>query len=532
VTTAPVRPMLPLTANTTPETRARWWRAEILLVGLIVGGLTILLPLYDPDLPMHLAIGEWIVQHRALPLVEPFAWTRVGAPYYAYSWLPETTFYLVHRAFGPVGLRVLQGLLMVGVAAATASRGRAARWHLGTMICVPALSVLVAALVTPSLRPQIVLLIVLPLVWAEMYRLQAGAALRPIVVRLVFLSAVAANSHLFFVLVLAPVSLLLTRRPLPLRLVVVVGASLASGWLLTPYVLHWPELLRTSFAPNAIMAWPSPVAELQPGFRSLLELRVIALPALVLTLLPWSRGISARPPAERLMAGAYWLVGLVGFAYAVRLLLVWWLLVLPFVAWAIEARAAREADSLPRLHVRLPAYVALLVLLVLSVQRSSRSWASEGTTETRTLATTTALGAEPLARWLAEHARPRTRGRLYTVFNYGSYLTWRLPGMSASIDSRGIFPDSVAAPETLIPADREPIAIGPWASADVAIVPLNRRVAAVLDTAAGWRRVATALPDTGSADASGLWVRERWWQEAGSVPLPSAPVRLRIRSRY
>ena len=37
-------------------------------------------PLADPDLPMHLSVGEWIVRHRAVPFLEPFAWTRMGEP--------------------------------------------------------------------------------------------------------------------------------------------------------------------------------------------------------------------------------------------------------------------------------------------------------------------------------------------------------------------------------------------------------------------------------------------------------------------
>jgi len=57
-------------------------------------------PLGDPDLPMHLAVGEWIVRHRAVPFVEPFAWTAAGQPYFAYSWLPQATYFVVFSEFG------------------------------------------------------------------------------------------------------------------------------------------------------------------------------------------------------------------------------------------------------------------------------------------------------------------------------------------------------------------------------------------------------------------------------------------------
>jgi hypothetical protein len=521
------------------------WRAEIVLVAVLLTGLTALLPLYDPDLPMHLATGEWIVQHRTLPIVEPFAWTRAGDPFYAYSWLPETVFYLVHRSTGPLGLRLLQGLLMLLVGLSTLALSRTAQWSTGTQICLTGFSVLVAGLVTPSLRPQIVLLIVLPLVWAELFRLRNGGPLVPSAVRLLLLSALAVNSHLFFVLVLAPVPLLLIDSPVQWRRVGTVAAVLVGGWLLTPYVLEWPALIRANFTANAMLASPSPIAELQPGFAAVPRLEVLALPALLLTLLPWALADSVPGRRARALIILYWLVGLLGFAYASRLLLAWWLLVLPFAGLAVERRAGGEVDRLPRLRFRLPAYAVLLALLVLSAVRSARSWKMEGTTASRTLSTVTARGAEPLAAWLSENLRPGASGRLFTVFNYGSYLTWRLPGISPSIDGRTIFPDSVARAEALVVADRHELPLGPWRSADLAIVPLSRRAAASLDSAASvtssltstasatdgdWKRVAVVIDSTGgAADSTGLWVRRSWWREAGRGELPATLLRMQVR---
>ena len=43
---------------------------------------------------------------------------------------------------------------------------------------------------------------------------------------------------------------------------------------------------------------------------------------------------------------------------------------------------------------------------------------------------------------------------MFTEFNWGSELTWRLPGYSMSIDGRTIFPDSVAL--DFASADRAP----------------------------------------------------------------------------
>jgi hypothetical protein len=98
--------------------------------------------------------------------------------------------------------------------------------------------------------------------------------------------------------------------------------------------------------------------------------------------------------------------------------------------------------------------------------------------------------------------------------------------MSYSIDTRNIFPDSVAGAESYVLVSRATVTLGPWPSAELAIVPGSYRVAEVLDTAAGWRRVLTIdgmPPLTGTA---GLWVQEEWWQSVSDSTLPDSAVRL------
>jgi hypothetical protein len=51
-------------------------------------------------------------------------------------------------------------------------------------------------------------------------------------------------------------------------------------------------------------------------------------------------------------------------------------------------------------------------------------------------------------------------------------------------------------------------------------------VAAVLDTATGWRRVAVTADLNGPASMIGLWVRGDWWERGGAVALPAKPLRL------
>src|SRR6202171_4693907 len=60
----------------------------------------------DPDIWWHLKTGEWITQHRAVPRVDPFSYTRAGQPWIAHEWLSELGIYGLFRFAGAGGLIV------------------------------------------------------------------------------------------------------------------------------------------------------------------------------------------------------------------------------------------------------------------------------------------------------------------------------------------------------------------------------------------------------------------------------------------
>jgi hypothetical protein len=45
--------------------------------------------LADGDTWSHIAIGQWIIQHHAVPWTDPFSLTHGGAPWGAHEWLPS-----------------------------------------------------------------------------------------------------------------------------------------------------------------------------------------------------------------------------------------------------------------------------------------------------------------------------------------------------------------------------------------------------------------------------------------------------------
>lgn len=63
--------------------------------------------IHDFDTWWHLRTGEWILQNRGVPRVDPFSFTAEGTPWIAHYWLSDVLFASVNRAFGVSGLILL-----------------------------------------------------------------------------------------------------------------------------------------------------------------------------------------------------------------------------------------------------------------------------------------------------------------------------------------------------------------------------------------------------------------------------------------
>jgi len=72
----------------------------------------------DPDIWWHLKVGDWIVQHRAVPFVGIFSRTAETRPWIAYSWGYEVLLSRAYAWFGLVGVGVFGDRLALGVIAA------------------------------------------------------------------------------------------------------------------------------------------------------------------------------------------------------------------------------------------------------------------------------------------------------------------------------------------------------------------------------------------------------------------------------
>jgi len=497
------------------------WQLGAFALLLFITGFS--LPFADPDLSIHLATGEWVVKHHAVPFVELFAWTRPGAPFQAYSWAIEALYYVAIRDFGPLGLSAVQGVVYVLLAIVMVVLGRAAGWSPWATFVMIAVNLIVALGATPYVRPQSILLIMLPLIWALVYRSLDTSRLGWTLIGLLASSAVVANTHLLFPLTAAPCVLLLTRTPVDRRRILLVPLAIAIGWMISPNALHWVEIFRLNFAKNALFGPPTGINEYKPGFLMMvIGGNSSLLLAAVFTLLPWA--VASRLDArERTLYGLMWLAGLLMFALAVRSLVVWWLLVIPLCSIVL---AQLKSPTLPVVLTAQRAIVPVIFLLITA--QALETWLDPalraGDVSSRYLPSTNAKSIEPLAKWLDCYTKHDVGGRLVTTFNYGGYVPWRLPYVSESIDGRVVFADSVSKPETyFVPTSRD-VPLQPWRTADLAIFPVTLPVAGVLDTAKGWHRAAITTEIEGRPRIIALWVADRWWRRAGKIQLRNVPM--------
>ena len=61
-------------------------------------------PLATWDLPMHISIGEWILDHTTLPAADPFSFTAAGTPWVPHEWLVGLFFAIVEDLGGVTAL--------------------------------------------------------------------------------------------------------------------------------------------------------------------------------------------------------------------------------------------------------------------------------------------------------------------------------------------------------------------------------------------------------------------------------------------
>ncbi len=133
--------------------RATGVRAQRALTAALVAAVAVLAfsfaceQIYDPDFWWHLAIGRWVLEHRAIPRQDVFSFATAGAPWVPHSWLPDVGMFVLHRLAGISGVILFKAALV------------AAAFGTGTWLAIrsgihPWLAALAYAAVIPVARFQ------------------------------------------------------------------------------------------------------------------------------------------------------------------------------------------------------------------------------------------------------------------------------------------------------------------------------------------------------------------------------------------
>ncbi|MFQ5653982.1 MAG: hypothetical protein ACE5GW_04545 [Planctomycetota bacterium] len=382
-------------------------------------------PLANNDLPMHLAIGDWILAEGRIPHLDPFSFNGNGEPWVPHEWLAGVLFSGIQRLGGAAGLVAAA----VGLAALVAGAQRATAARLGVTRGAHLLWGIPLWLLAGRrlmLRPHLIALGLPFLLW---WLLLAGRGRPRLLWGAPLILLLWANVHASFPLGIAIVAaeLLLpaTGRAASLTTRAAVLMLCLAALLLTPHgVEHLLLPLRLGADPvfmEAIQEWASPVGggEHSAAFRHT-PVFALSIPWILLTLPALFRRRSRLPLSYRLFALATLVLYLRHQRYLALLALAT-LPLLPCTGWSPRAVSAR---ALPRLATLL----ASLLLLYPGYPVTWRSQRPAGGGWSPTL---------PIEQVRILHREWKTRGPVLCEYEYGGTVAWASRGeLQPSMDSR------------------------------------------------------------------------------------------------
>ncbi len=91
----------------------------------------------DGDVSWHIATGEWILDHRAIPHADPFSFTWAGKPWVPIEWLAEVIYASAYRLAGYGGVAALVTAALMALHAVVYFN--ASRWIRGALLPIVAM---------------------------------------------------------------------------------------------------------------------------------------------------------------------------------------------------------------------------------------------------------------------------------------------------------------------------------------------------------------------------------------------------------
>lgn len=268
-----------------------------LVVPLVLGSsLTIF---HDGDVSWHIAAGQWILDHRAVPHADPFSFTFGGKPWTAFEWGSELIYGSAYRLAGFAGVAAVATAALVVLHLNVVAEAR--RW-VGPLGAATTVILLNLVLIPMTLaRPHLLGWMMLA-VWLRLL-LRAREAGRPPPLAAAALMILWTNLHGSFAIGLA------------IAAIFALDACIAAKWA-WPTVRGWAlfgilSALAAMITPNGIegFLYPMTVAQLKT-LPLIVEWRpsdpartpfFFAALAVVAVLMAW-RGVRLRPVMAGLLA--------------------------------------------------------------------------------------------------------------------------------------------------------------------------------------------------------------------------------------
>jgi hypothetical protein len=391
--------------------------------------------LRDPDVWWHLRTGQWIVEHRALPVTDPFSQAGAGKAWIAYSWLFEVLLYGGYARFGLAaifGLTVLLWLAIV-LALVLLVRPYCRNDKQALLYCLLGVAALLP-LCNP--RPWLFTILFFLIEYAVLLAVRRGGSARWLWL-LPPLFALWANIHIqfiygYFLLCFDTVEPLLARwwrrewswaaikQEIPWQRWCLLAACVLAT-LATPFHFGLYRVVREYAEQADVYQF---VGELKPiSFDNLTPWAGLALLLWVIFRLGWRR-IAAPGPLGLLLVGVF-------LAFRSNRD-IWFLVIAAVGALGVSSNAGVATLDNTAAFVRpvwLTHTLALALAVPLLVWRATRADMAAPVLQAQL------EKHYPVAAAQVIEARGY-QGPLFNHFDWGGYLIWRLPQLPVSIDGR------------------------------------------------------------------------------------------------
>ena len=430
--------------STLSEIRAlsRFRQVQLAALALLLSGIgaiafQIKLCVLDPDIWWHLKVGDWIIDHFAVPHTGILSRTAATRPWVAYSWGYEVLLSRAYAWFGLIGIGVYGTLLTLLVAYSVYWMLRRLSGNFW-LACVGAGFVCSAFLFNGMPRPFFFSISLFAITLTLLLEANCSGRIQPLYwLPLIFF--LWANLHiqfiygLFLVGLFAGVNLaqhaasavgmapdIVASPTLPTTQLILISAACVLATLVGPYTYHPYQVVyeysKAKFTYSVII-------ELQPlSFRGYSHFAELFLTAAGFFAVGWRRKLD--PFKLALMTAAS--------IIAYRTMRDAWFICLPAATCVAEAFAPQRAVEQEKALAgetwleKLGVVAAVAILLVM---------VANGTDFTQR-GLDRAISSEYPVNAINFLRRSPVQGPLYNALNWGGFLMWYMPEFPVAIDGR------------------------------------------------------------------------------------------------